>query len=156
MLFMGQDTRSCPTCGKSLAAGQAYCPVCVFRAALDTDNPEAEVPESPPSPSSPGELRFGHYEIVVGDDGKPLELGSGAMGVTYKAVDVELHCPVTLKVISARYVKDESARVRFVREARAAAGVRNANVASVFHLGKTDENYFYAMEFVPGDTLDKF
>ncbi len=152
---MGQGTRSCPTCGKLLDADHAYCPVCVFRAALDTDNPKAEVPETPSSPSSPGELRFGHYEIVVGDDGKPLELGSGAMGVTYKAVDVELHCPVTLKVISARYVKDESARARFVREARAAAGVRNANVASVFHLGKTDENYFYAMEFVPGETLEK-
>jgi len=147
--------RSCPTCGKLLDADHAYCPVCVFRAALDTDNPEAEVPGSPPSPGLPVELRFGHYEIVVGDDGKPLELGSGAMGVTYKAVDVELHCPVTLKVISARYVKDESARARFVREARAAAGVRNANVASVFHLGKTDENYFYAMEFVPGETLEQ-
>jgi serine/threonine protein kinase/tetratricopeptide (TPR) repeat protein len=150
-----EDTRSCPTCGKLLDAGHAFCPVCVLRAALDTDSPEAELPESAPSPGLPGELRFGHYEIVVGDDGRPLELGSGAMGVTYKAVDVELHCPVTLKVISARYVKDESARARFVREARAAAGVRNANVASVFHLGKTNENYFYAMEFVPGETLEQ-
>jgi hypothetical protein len=41
------------------------------------------------------------------------------MGVTYKAFDVDLHCPVTLKVISERYLGDESARVRFLREARA-------------------------------------
>ena len=41
------------------------------------------------------------------------------MGVTYKAFDVDLRCPVTLKVISERYVGNESARLRFLREARA-------------------------------------
>jgi predicted ATPase len=76
------------------------------------------------------------------------------MGVTYKAFDVDLHCPVTLKVISERYVGDESARLRFLREARAAASVRHPNVASVFHLGRTGQNYFYAMEFVDGETLE--
>ncbi len=76
------------------------------------------------------------------------------MGVTYKAFDVDLHCPVTLKVISDNYLGDESARLRFLREARAAASVRHPNVASVFHLGRTGENYFYAMEFVEGETLE--
>jgi hypothetical protein len=64
--------------------------------------------------------RFEHYELVTGEDGKPVELGRGAMGVTYKAFDVDLHCPVTLKVINERYLGDESARLRFLREARAA------------------------------------
>jgi serine/threonine protein kinase len=91
--------------------------------------------------------------VVTGEDGKPLELGRGAMGVTYKAFDVDLQCPVTLKVISEKYLGDESARLRFLREARAAARVRHTNVASVFHLGRTGENYFYAMEFVEGETL---
>ena len=63
-------------------------------------------------------------------------------------------CPVTLKVISERYLDDESAQLRFLREARAAASFRHPNVASVFHLGKTGENYFYAMEFVDGETLE--
>jgi len=76
-------------------------------------------------------------------------------GVTYKAFDVNLRCPVTLKVISERYLGDESARLRFLREARAAASVRHPNVASVFHLGRTGENHFYAMEFVEGETLEK-
>jgi hypothetical protein len=80
--------------------------------------------------------RFEHYELVTGEDGKPIELGRGAMGVTYKAFDVDLHCPVTLKVISERYFGDESARLRFLGEARAAASVRHPNVASVFHLGE--------------------
>ena len=99
--------------------------------------------------------RFEHYELVTGEDGKPVELGRGAMGVTYKAFDVDLHCPVTLKVISERYLGDESARLRFLREARAAASVRHPNVASVFHLGRTGSSYFYAMEFVEGETLEK-
>ena len=77
------------------------------------------------------------------------------MGVTYKAFDINLHCPVTLKVISERYLGDESARLRFLREARAAASVRHPNVASVFHLGRTGDSYFYAMEFVEGETLEK-
>jgi serine/threonine protein kinase len=77
------------------------------------------------------------------------------MGITYKALDVDLRCPVTLKVISERYLGDESARLRFLREARAAAKVRHTNVASVFHLGRTGENYFYAMEFVDGETLER-
>src|SRR5262249_38603748 len=98
--------------------------------------------------------RFEHYELVMGEDGKPVELGRGAMGVTYKALDVDLRCPVTLKVISERYLGNESARLRFLREARAAASVRHPNVASVFHLGRTGDNYFYAMEFVEGQTLE--
>jgi serine/threonine protein kinase len=77
------------------------------------------------------------------------------MGVTYKAIDINLQCAVALKVINARFIGDESARRRFVREARAAASVRHPNVASVFHLGKSADGYFYAMEFVEGETLEK-
>jgi hypothetical protein len=59
----------------------------------------------------------------------------------------------SMKVISEKYVGDESARLRFLREARAAAKVRHGTVASVLHLGRTDNGYFYAMEFVEGETL---
>jgi predicted ATPase len=99
--------------------------------------------------------RFEHYQLMTGEDGKPMELGRGGMGVTYKAFDIDLRCPVTLKVISERYLEDESAQRRFLREARAAASLRHSNVASVLHLGRTGQNYFYAMEFVEGETLEK-
>ena len=98
--------------------------------------------------------RFAHYELMSDEEGRPVELGRGAMGITYKAFDVELRCPVALKVINERYLGDESARLRFLREARAAASVRHPNVASVFHLGRSAEGYFYAMEFVEGETLE--
>jgi len=48
--------------------------------------------------------------------------------------------------INERYLGDESARLRFLREARAAAKVRHSNVASVLHLGRTGNSYFYAIQ----------
>src|SRR5262245_58444610 len=113
----------------------------------------SEEPVEPAQETTP--QRFGHYELVKSEDGTPVELGRGAMGVTYKAFDVDLRCTVTLKVISQRHLGDAPAQLRFLREARSAASVRHPNVASVFHLGKTGSSYFYAMEFVEGETLEK-
>ena len=153
-----EPQRTCPSCGNELSGAMEFCPVCMLRKALagGVESGESSASEDTVKPTPEQAVqRFEHYELVTGEDGKPVELGRGAMGVTYKAFDVDLHCPVTLKVISERYLGDESARLRFLREARAAASVRHPNVASVFHLGRTGENYFYAMEFVEGETLEK-
>ena len=134
-----------------------FCPVCMLRKGLAGGVESGESSSGDTLKPTPDQApkRFEHYELVTGENGKSLELGRGAMGVTYKAVDINLRCPVTLKVISERYLGDESARLRFLREARAAASVRHPNVASVFHLGRTGDSYFYAMEFVEGETLEK-
>jgi serine/threonine protein kinase len=149
--------RTCPNCGNEFSGAKEFCPVCMLRVGLAgaVQSGESSVSEDTVEATTPDELaqRFDHYELVTAEDGKPVELGRGAMGVTYKALDINLRCPVTLKVISERYLGDESARLRFVREARAAASVRHPNVASVFHLGRTGGSYFYAMEFVEGETL---
>jgi len=100
------------------------------------------------------ELCFEHYQVLKNEDGTPIELGRGGMGVTYKAIDTHLRCPVALKIISAQFIGNESARSRFLREARAAASVCHPNVATVHHLGESGGNYFYAMEFVDGETLE--
>src|SRR5215468_10728548 len=151
-----EPQRTCPSCGNEFSGAMEFCPVCMLRKGLasgivfgESSFDEAVKPtlDQPPK-------RFEHYELVTGEDGKPVELGRGAMGVTYKAFDINLRCPVTLKVISERYLGDESERLRFLREARAAASVRHPNVASVFHLGRTGSSYFYAMEFVEGQTLE--
>ena len=149
-----EERRVCPSCGNEFSGAVEFCPICILRAALDE---EAEGFSEQAFGESTLEVevgRYEHYELAKGKDGKPVELGRGAMGVTYKAFDVDLRCPVTLKVINKRNLGDESARLRFLREARAAASVRHSNVASVFHLGKAGGNYFYAMEFVEGETLE--
>src|SRR5271169_4207287 len=147
--------RTCPSCGNEFSGAMEFCPVCMLHKALagGVESGESSSEEAVTPTLEQAVQRFEHYELVKGEDGKPVELGRGAMGVTYRAFDVDLHCPVTLKVISEKYLADESARLRFLREARAAASVRHPNVASVFHLGRTGENYFYAMEFVAGETL---
>ena len=148
-----REIRACRVCGAKFSAARdiEFCPICMLRKVLAD---EVEYGEPPSEDIVTTTQRFEHYELVTGEDGKPVELGRGAMGITYKAFDVDLHCPVTLKVINERYLGDESARLRFLREARAAASVRHPNVASVFHLGRTGEHYFYAMEFVEGETLE--
>src|SRR5499433_1178997 len=152
-----EPKRTCSSCGNEFSGAMEFCPVCMLRKGLagGVESGESSVEETVRPTSGEPPKRFEHYELVTGKDGKPVELGRGAMGVTYKAFDVNLRCPVTLKVISERYLGDESARLRFLREARAAASVRHPNVASVFHLGKTGSSYFYAMEFVEGETLEK-
>jgi serine/threonine protein kinase len=100
--------------------------------------------------------RYQHYEVLRRADGSLWELGRGAMGITYKAFDTSLRCPVALKVINNSYLNSEVARQRFLREARAAASLRHQNVASVFHLGTDHESYFYAMEFIDGETVDAY
>src|SRR5262249_48983084 len=131
--------RNCPSCGNELSGASEFCPVCMLHMGLagaveSRESSASEDRVKPPTPEQASQ-RFEHYELLRGDDGKPVELGRGAMGVTYKAFDVDLRCPVTLKVISVKYLGDESARLRFLREARAAASVRHPNVASVYHLG---------------------
>ena len=74
-------------------------------------------------------LRFGHFDLVVGSDGAPVELGSGAMATTYRAHDTVLHCAVALKVIDTNVAANPAAQKRFLREARAAAKLRHPNVA---------------------------
>ncbi len=101
-------------------------------------------------------VQFQHFEVLRNDDGSLFELGRGAMGITYKAFDTNLRCYVALKVINSAYLNSEVARQRFLREARAAAALRHPNVATVFHLGTEDDNYFYAMEFVDGQTVEAF
>ena len=138
----------CSVCGEPLSASGGCVP-CLLRAGLD----DAQEDASPPS-----SLVFGDFEIARRADGSLWELGRGAMGVTYRAVDKVLHRDVALKVIQTPPAADGSraVRERFLREARAAAALRHPNVAGVFHLSASPgvDHCYFAMELVEGETLE--
>src|SRR3989454_11655897 len=102
----------------------------------------------------PGPLKYDHFEVEVGADGFPIELGAGAMAITYRARDTVLNSVVALKVIDRKVAQNPGARSRFLREARAAAQIRHPNVARVTHYGEQDGECFYVMELVEGETLE--
>jgi serine/threonine protein kinase len=106
--------------------------------------------------SEVSQSRYAHFAIEVDPAGQLVELGRGAMGVTYRAIDTSLQRLVALKVISSRLIDNEVLKSRFIREARSAASLRHPNVASVYYLGSMESFYFYAMELVTGETLEQF
>ncbi len=144
---------TCTTCGAQLDAADEFgCMACLLRVGLD-ETIEAETAPSPPFPD-----QFGHYTIERRDDGSPWELGRGAMGVTYRAVDSSLRRSVALKIINTDLAsRSAEARERFIREARMAAALRHPNVAAVHHFGIREETgqCFCAMELVEGETLEE-
>src|SRR5438046_2407573 len=136
----------CSVCGQPLNA-KGDCPACLLRTGLEETLVETK----------PSALVFGDFEVEQGADGSYWELGHGAMGVTYLAVDKVLRRRVALKVIDvpAAARGSQAVRERFLREARAAAALRHPNVAAVFQFGTSpDSTYcYYAMELVEGETL---
>jgi serine/threonine protein kinase/Flp pilus assembly protein TadD len=102
----------------------------------------------------PGPLKYDHFEVEVGADGFPIELGSGAIAITYRARDTVLNSAVALKVIDRKVAQMPGVRSRFLREARAAAQIRHPNVAHVTHYGEQEGECFYVMELVEGETLE--
>jgi TolB-like protein/Tfp pilus assembly protein PilF len=125
--------------------------ICLLRVGFD-DTEEADE-----ALLAEGADRLGNYRIERRDDGTPWELGRGAMGVTYRAVDTSLQRAVALKLIDSEWAKrGAEARERFMREARTAAALRHPNVAAVHHFGIREENgqCFCAMELIEGETLE--
>ncbi len=99
-------------------------------------------------------FQFGRYSVASSADGRPEELGRGAMGVTYRATDTLLGRTVVLKVLhdDARG-SGSPARKRFLREAAAAAQLAHPHIAAVHDIGEQGGVDFYVMEFIEGLTL---
>ena len=149
-----EDRRICPSCGNEFSGALEFCPICMLREALMKKRRHFQNTPVSGSVLEAGAERFEHYKLSREKTGSLSSWVAARWGSLTRRFDVDLRCPVALKVISQRYLGDESARLRFLREARAAASVRHPNVASVFHLGRSAEGYFYAMEFVEGETLE--
>jgi urea transport system substrate-binding protein len=99
------------------------------------------------APQSEGELGWLlHYRVLK-------LLGQGGMGAVFGAEDTHLHRPVALKVILPEYAANPAARERFLREARAAAGVKSDHVVTIYQVGQDRDVPFLAMELLQGESL---
>src|SRR5262249_35709126 len=97
----------------------------------------------------PGSLgRLAHYEIEE-------VVGSGGMGVVLKVIDTRLQRVVAIKVMAESLVASESARKRFMREAQAAAAVRNDHIVDIHAVEEAGGRPYIVMELISGVSLQQ-
>jgi formylglycine-generating enzyme required for sulfatase activity len=126
----------------------------VMRNALGEETQAADTPAAADEtlaflapPGEPGHLgRLGHYEV--------LELvGQGGFGLVFKAFDEKLQRIVAIKVLAPELAVSATARKRFVREARAAAAVRDDHVVAIHEVNDEHSPPYLVMEFIAGVSL---
>ena len=92
--------------------------------------------------------RIGRYDVE-------RLIGSGGMGVVFKAYDTELNRPVAVKLLAPYLASSGSARNRFAREARAAAAVVDDHVVPIHNVETDDEHPFLVMKYIAGGSLQQ-
>ncbi len=99
------------------------------------------------TPLVPG-TRLRHYEVQA-------PLGSGGMGVVYRAMDTRLNRVVAIKVLPPGSALDPTRIRRFEQEARSASALNHPNILTVYDFGEVDGMHYIATEVVEGETLRK-
>lgn len=93
--------------------------------------------------------KIGNYELVS-------KLGEGGMGAVFKAKQTGIERLVALKILAPKMAKSKDFRERFFREARAVAKLNHPHIVSGIDVGTADGYYYFAMEFVDGESLGQY
>ena len=142
-----KTTHTCQGCGATLAdsgSDDNCCPACFLRQGLISS-----IGTVPPMPAAEGPPPvFGPYELLE-------EIGRGGMGVVYKARQRNLKRMVAIKLLVSGAYSSESLLRRFQIEAESAAGLQHPGIVAIYEFGETDDQPFYAMEYVEGQNLSE-
>jgi serine/threonine-protein kinase len=103
---------------------------------------------SPPPPAAKPPTRVGGFEVIE-------KVGHGGMGAVYRARQVSLDRIVALKILPPRLEKDAEFMRRFLGEARATGKLSHQNIVSGIDVGQADGYWYFAMEFVEGESLGR-
>lgn len=129
-------------------------PCCDVAITIDLGSAVAAAQSSLPLDSralweEPGRARrLGHYEVIG-------LIGRGGMGVVLKALDTRLQRVVALKLLAPALAASDTSRRRFLREARAAAAIKDEHVVAIYAVEEVDGLPFLAMEYVEGCSLQE-
>ena len=111
------------------------------------DGSVASLLEPPKAEPAREGMQVGHYQILE-------RLGSGGMGVVYKARDLHLERTLALKFLPARLSSDAGAKERLRVEAQAAGALDHPNICTIHEIGETgDGQLFIAMSYYDGETV---
>jgi len=159
----------CPQCGGGVETGARFCPACGVQQSSTSQMPtEVATPRTPRTPSAstptspigrldssqsqfgarfqPGQTLAGRYRIVG-------LLGRGGMGEVYRADDLTLGQPVSLKFLPKHLNEHPDVLARFHSEVRNARQVSHPNVCRVYDIGEFEGQLFLTMEYVDGEDL---
>ena len=133
--------------------GDVYCPTCgdAFSPFCETCPDDGAALFRPYSKSDPlvGSVLDDRYRLM-------RQVGEGAMGVVYEAVQLSMRRPVAIKLIRDELGRDLMVTQRFLREARVLISIAHPNIVEVYDYGETESGRLYlVMELLRGSTLDR-
>jgi|HubBroStandDraft_2_1064218.scaffolds.fasta_scaffold02120_2 predicted Ser/Thr protein kinase len=162
------ETRPCPKCGADLPADApaGICPKCLLQAGLagqGSIEPHAggsrplSAEERAAATVQPSSRLATPYLETLARQFPQLEilehLGQGGMGVVYKARQRHLNRLVAVKILPPSVGGDPAFAERFTREAQALAQLNHPNIVQVYDFGRTEEFFYFVMEYVDGVNL---